>query len=137
MLAAMTRDRLPRVLVLAVALVACAWFAIGIRQTRDLNDATALIDHSRSLAPAPAHRGASLLHAAAQLNPDRMVDLERAQLALHEGDAPRARAIARAVTRAEPSNIDAWLAYGAASAGDRPAFTFAYRRLERLAPPVH
>ena len=65
-----------------------------------------------------------------------MVDLERSQLAVHEGDLARARAIALAVTRAEPRNIDAWLAYGSASPNDPPAFTFAFRHLQQLAPPV-
>lgn len=125
-----------RALALVFALAACAWFGISIRQTHDLNAATSLIGRSSSLRGAPARHAAALLHAAGQLNPDTMVDLERSQLALHEGSSPRARAIALSVTRTEPRNIDAWLAYGSASSDDRRAFAFALRHLQLLAPPV-
>lgn len=132
----MQRRTVIRAVGLVVALVACAGYVLGIRQTHDLNTATSLIGASSTIHGSAARRAAALLHTAGELNPDRMVDLERSQLALHEGDGARARAIALAVTRAEPRNIDAWLAYGSASSGDRRAFTFAFRHLQQLAPPV-
>jgi hypothetical protein len=136
MLAPMSRRLPTRIAGLVFALAACAWFAISIRQTHDLNAATSLISGSSSITPGPARRAATLLHDAGQLNPDVTVDLERSQLALHQGDHARARAIALAVTRSEPRNIEAWLAYGSASSDDRRAFTSALRHLRELAPPV-
>jgi hypothetical protein len=132
----MNRRLVTRAIGLVCALLACAWFAVSIRQTHDLNTATTLIAGSRSISGDAARHAAALLDSAGQLDPDRMVDLERSQLALHEGDPARARAIALSVTRAEPRNIDAWLAYGSASSNDRRAFQSAYRHLQQLAPPV-
>jgi hypothetical protein len=126
-----------RVVAVVLAVVACVWFAVGIRQAHDTGAATSLLSGSSPLSPAQARRAASLLHDAGQLNPDRTVDLLRSQLALRRGDAARARAIALGVTRSEPQNIQAWIAYGRASSGDRPAFVLALRRLNQLAPPVH
>lgn len=125
-----------RILGAAAALIVCAWFVLGIRQSHDINAATAIISGTAPPSPAQARRARSLLDSAAQLNPDRSVDLLRSQLVLREGDPARARALALAVARSEPENIQAWLAYGSASAHDRAAFTRALRRLDELAPPV-
>jgi hypothetical protein len=125
-----------RWLALAAALVALAWFAIGVRQAQDTDRATAIISGAAPLGAAQARHAQSLLHDAGQLNPDTAVDLLRAQLALRQGDRARARAIALDVTRSEPQNLDAWLAYGTASSNDRRAFVFALRHLNELAPRV-
>jgi hypothetical protein len=132
----MSRRLMSRGIGLICALLACAWFAVSIRQTHDLNAATSLIGGSKTIQGATARHAAALLHAAGQLNPDRMVDLERSQLAVHEGDLAQGRAIALAVTQSEPRNIDAWLAYGSASPNDPRAFRSAYRHLQELAPAV-
>lgn len=128
--------RLAPLLVVVLALVACAWFVLGIRQSHDLNVAEAIISRPRVLTPAQAARAAALLHQATQLNPDAAVDLARSQLALKQGEAARARAIALGVTRSEPENIQAWLAFGSAAAHDPRAFALALRHLNQLAPPV-
>ena len=121
----------------AAALVVCAWFALGIRQSHDLNAATAIVSARAPLSAAQARHAAGLLGAAGQLNPGTSVDLARSELALRRGDGAQARAIALSVTRSEPQNIEAWLAYGTASARDPRAFALALRHLEALAPPVH
>jgi hypothetical protein len=136
MLASMLGRRLVRIVAAAVAVAACAWFAVGVRQAHDSDLATTLINSPAPLGAARADRAASLLHAAQQLNPDHAVDLLRVQLALREGDRERARAIALSVTRAEPQNLQAWLAYGSASSNDPRAFRLALRRLNQLAPAV-
>lgn len=123
--------------VCAVALTVAAWFALGIRQSHDLNLATDIVSAPAPLTAARARQASDLLRRAGQLNPDRAVDLARAQLALRRGDTAGAQAIALSVTRAEPQNIDAWLAYGTASAHDPHAFALALRHLEALAPAVH
>lgn len=123
--------------VCAAALVVGAWFALGIRQSHDLNVATGIVSASAPLTSAQAQRASNLLHRAGQLNPDRAVDLARSQLALRQGDRAGARALARSVTDSEPQNIDAWLTYATASAHDPRAFALALRHLNALAPAVH
>ncbi|HLH67263.1 MAG TPA: hypothetical protein VKV27_16355 [Solirubrobacteraceae bacterium] len=127
----------PRIAGAVAALAVAAWFALGVRQSQALDAATALIasGHGR-LAPAVARRARHLLDVAAALDPDRAVDLERSALALRQGQPARARAIALSVARAEPQNLQAWIAYGTASADDPAAFRLALRRLEQLAPTV-
>ena len=124
-------------LVGAAALVVCAWFALGVRQSHDLNVATDIVSARAPLTAGQARQAAGLLNAAGQLNPDRSVDLARSQLALRQGDAARARALALGVANSEPLDIEAWLAYGSASAHDPRAFAVALHHLEQLAPPVH
>jgi hypothetical protein len=125
-----------RGIVLLVAAAVIAWFALGIRQSHDLNVANDRLSSAQTLSPAEAHQVASRLDRAGQLNPDTSVDLARSTLALHLGDAARARAIALSVTRAEPDNIDAWLTYASASGHDPQAFASALRHLTMIAPPV-
>ncbi len=136
MLSAMAR-RLVSALLALGALVMCAWFALGIRQSHDLNVATDIISAPAPLSAGQARRASDLLRQAGELNPDTAVDLARSQLALRRGDSARARAIALSVARSEPQNIEAWLAYGGASAHDPRAFALALRHLEELAPTVH
>ncbi len=64
-----------------VAAVACAWFALGVRQAHDTDAATALVDGAK-LSASQARKADSLLKSAAALNPDREIDLLRAQVAL-------------------------------------------------------
>lgn len=125
-----------RALVAIVAVLAVAWFAVGVRQAHDTDVATNVIDGAAPITPAQARHAAALLHDAAQLNPDTAVDLLRAQLALRLGEPARARAIALSVTRSEPQNLQAWVAYGSAAAHDPAVFAVALRRLNELAPPV-
>jgi len=137
MLTAMAHSVLLRAVGIVAAVLVCAWFALGIRQARDANRASDIITATSPPSPAEARLARSLLRSAGQLNPDRGVDLLRSQLALREGDAAQARAIALNVGRAEPEDLDAWLAYGEASTHDRAAFVVALAYLNRLAPPVH
>lgn len=122
-----------RILAVLVALVACAWFALGIRQAHDADLASDIITGTAHVGPAAARRASSLLDAAGQLNPDHSVALLRSQLALREGDAARARAIALGVARAEPQNIDAWLAFNSASANRPRLFLLALKHVNELA----
>jgi hypothetical protein len=121
-------------LVLAAAVAACLWFALGIRQSHDLNVATAIISSPSPVSAVAGRQAGALLRRAGRLNPDASVDLARSALALREGDAARARALALSVTRSEPQNLEAWLAYGSASAHDPQAFALALRHLNALAP---
>lgn len=124
-----------RLLLAAVAIVACAWFVLGAGQARDINRATALLPAGGRVSPATGTRVAALLHSAGRLNPDRQVDLLRAQLADARGDRRQAERILRGVVAAEPLNADAWVAL-ARSATDAATVRQAFRRLQELVPRV-
>lgn len=97
-----------RGLLLLVALAACAWFAIGIRQAHDAARASAIVPSSPPLSATLANRALSSLHAASFLNPDTQVDLLRAQVAIDRGERTQAESIVLGVVRKEPMNAQAW-----------------------------
>jgi predicted Zn-dependent protease len=125
-----------RALVALFAILVCAWFAIGVRQARDVDHATALLSAGSHISGSDAARAASLLHSAGQLNPDRQVDVLRAQLATERGDRRSAEGILGGVVAAEPMNATAWVAL-ARSATNGGTLRLAFRRLAVLVPPVH
>lgn len=102
------------------AAIVAAWFALGWVQARDLGRAEALVSAS-SLSPSQAREAASLLNTAGDLNPDRTVDITRAELATRQHDPARAVTIAEQVTRAEPENLEAWRELSIAAAGLPPS----------------
>ncbi len=125
-----------RVTAALLALVVGAWFALGAVQSRDIDRAGAIASARGALTGRAAGQAASLLDDAGTLNPDRQVDLLRAELVARRGDLPGARAILVSVVHDEPQNIDAWAALARSSAGDPAAFRLAVARVRALAPPV-
>jgi Tfp pilus assembly protein PilF len=125
-----------RAAILALAVVVCAWFALGVRQATDTRDATPLIDGQSRLDAARARHAASLLHAAGQLNPDAQVDILRGELALQQGNVARAQRILDDVTRREPDNLNAWIWLAHASPHDPATFRRALAHARRLVPAV-
>lgn len=125
-----------RILGALLALVVCAWFGLGVVQSRDVDRAAAIVGGSGRLTPAEAQQARSLLSRAGTLNPDRQVDLLRAQLEVREGDPAAARAILFRVLADEPLNINAWVALARASQGDPQSFRLALTRGRALAPIV-
>jgi predicted Zn-dependent protease len=125
----------PRLLVSVLAVVLMAWFVLGARQARELDQATAIAQAS-SVSAAQARHADQLLGSAATLNPDREVDLTRAAVALDRNDIKQVRTIIERVTRAEPENIVAWDLLVQASQGDRRLLARAYLMLTRLQPPL-
>ncbi len=125
-----------RILAAVAALVACGWFALAIRQSIETDAASSIISSPAPLTAARARAARASLQAAAFLNPDGTIELLRSALALRLRQYARARALALSVARREPQNLRAWLAYGEAAYGDRPAFLRALDAIARLAPPV-
>lgn len=111
-----------RVSLLVLALLACAWFVLGIRESREITDAGAIIQSHAKLTAAQAARADSLLDGAARLNPDEQVNILRARTALGRGDHSGAEKILAGVTRREPKNIQAWVWVTKASADPRTYF---------------
>jgi Flp pilus assembly protein TadD len=78
-----------------------------------------------------------LLDHAATLNPDRSIDILRAQAELRAGDDAAAERTAKALVRDEPLNVYAWIVLGFASQQRDPATARLARAHQlELAPPV-
>lgn len=122
-----------------LALVVAAWFALGIRQTRDTAQATAIIASAASANGPSAAQAAhvrSLLRAAGTLNPDKQLDVLRGQLALLRNDNRGATRILEGVVAQEPLNVAAWVYLArAAFSVNRHEFGIAAQRIAQLDPP--
>ncbi len=127
---------LARAGIVILAVVVCAWFALGIRQTRDTAQATAIIASAPTPSAAQAAHARSLLRAAGTLNPDLQVDVLRGRLALLRGDDRGAARILESVVHREPLNVAAWVYLArAAFRVNRHEFGIAAQRIALLDPP--
>jgi predicted Zn-dependent protease len=127
---------LARIGLAAAALIAAAWFALGVYESRAVSQARSAAAGRGPISGAQARRADDLLHDAATLNPDRAVDVLRAQVALARGDAARSRQILDGVVRREPQDLDAWIALARASANDVRQRQIALLHILKLAPPA-
>ncbi len=125
---------LARTAAIALAILACAWYALGVRQAHELNAATGILSQPAPLPTAQAMQASALLGSAATLNPDLQVDVLRAQLALARNQDARARQILFGVIRREPKNLEAWIWYARAAGSNARAFYAAEAGIARLAP---
>jgi len=107
-----------------VALIVCAWFALGARQAIDTQRASAIAS-------------AGITATAAQvLNPDKLPDVLLGRVELEHRDYARARRVLESVVRSEPQDIQAWLWLAGAWAGHPALALRALRQLHRLDPRV-
>ena len=125
-----------RILAALAALAVCAWFTIGIVQARDTSAAGAIIVGARAPTAAQAAHAGALLSDAGTLYPGVELQLLRSALALRLGDAAAARSLALRAARQEPLNVQAWVAYGRASAADPAAFRIALAHVRALVPAI-
>ncbi|MBV9193484.1 MAG: hypothetical protein JO168_05015 [Solirubrobacterales bacterium] len=125
--------RLLRAAVAVLALVVCAWFALGARQAHELSAAGNLITTPGALTRPQAAHAEAMLRAAATLNPDSQVDVLRGRLALTQGQRARATNLFTRVAEREPMNVVAWywLAQDPQSYG---AWLVALARVAQLEP---
>jgi|GraSoiStandDraft_45_1057281.scaffolds.fasta_scaffold941501_1 hypothetical protein len=122
----------------AMAIVACAWFVVGIRQAIDTSRASAIANQGNHATVAQEREVRSLVRGARLLNPDRQPDVLLGQVEAEHGDRVSARRLLEAVTRSEPQNVTAWLWLTKAAAGDNRLFylaAFQVRQLEPRFPP--
>jgi hypothetical protein len=115
-----------------IAVVASGWYVIGIRQAHDTSQASAIVSGGAPLNARQAAHASSLLDAAKFLNPDRQVDVLRAQLDRDQGNLRGARAILEHVVAREPDNAVAWVWLARSSAGAPRVFIRALLQLERI-----
>ena len=119
-----------------LALLVAAWFGLGAVQARDTDRATAVLTSQARITAAQAREIDGWLNSAGVLNPDRTVTLLRGRAAMARGDRGRARSLFESVVRAEPQNLEAWvaLAQAASSAAQFRAALDRARSLEPLIP---
>jgi hypothetical protein len=126
-----------RLVALVVALIVCAWFALGIRQAQDLARVNALLASHSKITATQARGANASLDDAQFLNPDQSVAAVRAIVESRAGDRERAVAIAESVTRREPQSVDGWLLLSELAVRSDPTiFHLAQARISALAPPV-
>jgi predicted Zn-dependent protease len=122
-------------LLAVAALVVASWFALGVLQAHNLDRASTILAGPGPLSAAAKRDVASELATAGTLNPDREVDLLRAELAVARSERGEAVRILEQVTHSEPDYATAWLAL--ASTADNAAISGrALRQIARLVPPV-
>ena len=125
---------LARASVLVVAVIACAWFVVGIRQAHDTAAATSIITHRGGLSAAQVAHARSLLSAAGSLNPDSQVEVLSGRLAYVENERSSAVSIFENVLRREPANVQVWLLLSEAASNDQRLVDRAFVHVTRLDP---
>jgi hypothetical protein len=112
----------------------CAWFGLGIHESHEVSLATGILSAPQQPSRAELARAAAALSSAGLLNPDREIDVLKGRVAVKRGQVPLARSILRAVTRAEPQNLDAWIWFTGASLGDHADTQLGAGRIAQLDP---
>jgi hypothetical protein len=122
----------------AGAVLACAWFALGIRASHDIDAVNALLADHSSLTRTQASTAAGRLSDAALLDPDESIDSTRAIVQARAGQPHRAVTTARAVARAHGLDLNAWLVaqYLAGGGVDPAVHRSAVAHTAALVPPV-
>jgi hypothetical protein len=124
-----------RLLLVAVAVAVCGWFILGVRAAHDQQRVAALVQRSGPVTSAEASGALRSLDHAGTLNPDRELDILRAQVLLRVGDYAREARILKDIVASEPRNLDAWVVL-AFVPPPNPYAPIARARGMELAPPV-
>jgi hypothetical protein len=126
---------LARAAVAAVALLAIAYLAIGIRNV-DLAERGERLAALPDPTPAQVDEAADLLESARLLDPDTRPLLVEGRMLAAQGDAEGRALLDRAVER-EPDNVLAWSVLALATQEADPARSReAQARMRELSPPV-
>jgi len=128
------RVRSLRLSLIAVAVAACAWFVVVIRQAHEIDSATRVIERGSSASRAELSGAAAQLGSARFLNPGQAGAILRGRLAIAEHRSGDARRILEDVTRAEPLNLDSWIWLAGASFNDRHESSVALAHIAQLDP---
>jgi predicted Zn-dependent protease len=128
--------RIVPLLTIALAVIACAWFAFGIRQAHQIAEATKIVSQAGALSASESAHAASLLRAAHRLNPDTEVQILRARLAIRENQPRTAKRIIERVVRSEPMNLLAWDVLATVSGDDVRTERIALEHIAQLHPHV-
>ncbi len=119
-----------------LAIVVCAWFALGVRAFTDQDAVIASLGGLGTVSAIQARTDRASLEEAAMLNPDQGVNLLRSQLDSRAGDSRLALRLAAQVARREPQNINAWLLIAFLAHRNSATYRTAAARIHSLAPSV-
>jgi hypothetical protein len=110
---------------------------LGVVQVDNQNHATALVNRAGTPTAAQTADVEHALDRAGTLNPDRDIDLLRAQAEVRAHQSARGLALARRVVRDEPRNVNAWIVFGFAARAQSSALAnLANAQILKLAPRV-
>jgi len=119
-----------------IAVVVCAWFALGVHQADEVNAATAVLGSANRLSDTQARAVSADLDSASTLNPDQHVNVLRAELALARGQHAQARAILGRVIHREPKNLEAYEWFVHSSSDNVQDYYAGQIGVNRLAPGI-
>jgi cytochrome c-type biogenesis protein CcmH/NrfG len=126
-----------RAAVALAALGVAAGFAVALSAARAEDRLNDLRFRPPQLSQADLRRAQRLERDAGRLTPGERRGIVLANVRLRGGDADGALETARAATRREPENAEAWLAVSRAARAADPALAReALQRLRELVPPV-
>jgi predicted Zn-dependent protease len=128
--------RFIRVAILALALAAAGWFALGAREAHELASVTGATTHGTTLSSARARDALDQLNSASTLNPDRHVDVLRATVLAESHQTQRAVMLLERVVQAEPMNLEAWYALAKLGGSDQSLESRALRHILLLVPSL-
>lgn len=129
-------SRAARTVAVVLAIVVCAWFALGVRAFKDQEGVIASLGGLGTVSAMQARADRAALRDAAILNPDQGVNLLRAQLDSRAGDSRAGLRLAAQVARREPQNINAWLLIAVLAHPNSARYRTATARAHLLAPTV-
>jgi hypothetical protein len=120
----------------ALALVAGAWLALGVRAVGLEDDAEAVIKQARAGPVPPVRVNSALgdLAKAGRLSPDQAPLVQQGELLVAAGHDDEARAVAKRATESEPDNLQAWYLAWFVAAPNSPEKAQAKRRVLELNP---
>ena len=121
----------------AVALLAAAWLATGLRATDLQSQAQAVVDRVQENPPrAEVERAIDRLRDARSFNADKAPVVNEVLLLWEAGRIDRATALGEQVVADEPQNVEGWFALWVTSlvAGDRERAAEAIARVRELDP---
>lgn len=126
-----------RIALALVALVVAGGFVVALGAARAEDQLDDLRFRPPKLSQADLGRAQRLSRDAGRLTPGERRALLLADVRLRGGDAKGALAVARAATRREPENAEAWLGVARAARESDPALAgTALQRLRELVPDV-
>jgi predicted Zn-dependent protease len=123
-----------RIVSVVAALVVAAWFALGVRESHELNTVTSLLAGNPRLTAGQAAHADGLLSSAGTLNPDHQEQLLRGEVALAAGNVAAAQRIVLNVAHQEPDNIAVWDELARAAGSNHRLILLAFDNFLRLSP---
>jgi hypothetical protein len=125
-----------RGVILAFAIVVCAWFVLGAVEAHQIDHVADVLAQSSSLTPAQSRAALDQLSSAGALNPDRQVDLLRAAVLQDDNRIKGSQAILLHVVAGEPMYVEAWYQLAGVAGADPSLERRALVHIAQLVPSL-